>query len=271
MLNTDKVLIKSLGQLSDGQPWRIGLAHDRPHHLLIWVTRGQGRLLLDGTRRGMGPHNAIFVPAGRLFALELGRHCFGQTVAIPDSLPVRLPKMPRQLRVLEANAQNELTAHIEAGLREQVQERPLQQDTLEAYLALISVWLRRELLRDEHVPDRRNAGARLSQLFCEMVSRDFKSGLPMAAYAEALDVTPTHLARAVKAATGKTAATLLTERLHHAARSMLEETDHQMRDIARHLGFKSAAYFTRFVHQNTGLTPRQVRAASRIEKKVSVL
>ena len=81
----------------------------------------------------------------------------------------------------------------------------------------------------------------------------------MADYATALGVTPTHLSRAVKAATGKTAADLLAERTLHAARALLMETDATAQSIAKFLGFGSAAYFTRFIQQHTGHTPSKLR------------
>ena len=81
----------------------------------------------------------------------------------------------------------------------------------------------------------------------------------MAEYAAELGVTPTHLTRAVKAATGKTAADILTERVVFAARSLLAETRQPARQIARHLGFGSAAYFTRYLQQHTGASPSQLR------------
>jgi AraC family transcriptional activator of pobA len=92
-----------------------------------------------------------------------------------------------------------------------------------------------------------------------MVPGHYRSGAPMAHYAEALGVTPTHLTRTLKAATGHSAADLLTERTLHAARSLLAETRQPAQDIARHLGFGSAAYFTRFIQQHTGVTPGKLR------------
>jgi AraC family transcriptional regulator, transcriptional activator of pobA len=125
----------------------------------------------------------------------------------------------------------------------------------------MSVWLRRQITQDEHIPDKRNAGARLSARFCQMVAERYATGAPMATYAETLDVTPTHLTRAVKAATGKTAADILTERVVHAARDLLMTTQHSAQDIARHLGFGSAAYFTRYIQHHTGQPPSKLRPA----------
>lgn len=252
--------IQTLSQLSRGAPWRLALAHDRGAHLLVWLTRGQGRMLLDGRRRGLGAHNAVFVPAHTLFALDLGPNMLGLTVSIPVGTPLRLPDQPLHLRIRDVHVQGELSALIEHAHREQSQTRPLAQDALEAHVALMSVWLRRQMALDEHVPPPRSAGERLSQRFTQMIPANYTSGDAMAQYAATLGVTPTHLTRAVKAATGRTAADLLTERLVHGARDLLETTPHPARNIAAHLGFRSAAYFTRFIQQHTGQPPSRLRA-----------
>lgn len=144
-------------------------------------------------------------------------------------------------------------------MRESQSTRALRGDALEAHAALLSVWLRRQIMQDEHVPERRNAAGRLSKRFCDLLSARYGSGDVMADYAAALDVTPTHLTRAVKAATGKTASDLLTERVVYEARRLLEETKEPAQNIARFLGFGSAAYFTRFIQQHTGQTPSKLR------------
>lgn len=258
-MDNDAVQIQTLAQLTLGQDWRLLLCHDRPSHHLIWITRGQGLLQLDGQRRGLGAHNAVFVPARALFSIDLGRQGFGQAVVIPEGTDLRLPQMPRHLRIRDAQAQTELTSLIDIAQREQQARRPLANDALDAHAALMSVWLRRQIMQDEHVPGRSNAGARLSARFCQLVSERYATGAPMATYAQSLGVTPTHLTRAVKANTGKTAADILTERVVYAARLLLNTTQHSAKDIARHLGFGSAAYFTRFIQQHTGKPPSKLR------------
>lgn len=261
--------IQSLAQVAGNDGWRLELAHDRPYHTLVWFTRGQGRILLDGRRRGIGPHNAVFIPAGALFSVELGRQSLGQVVTVPVGTPMRLPEMPRHLRVLDAQIQTELSSFIEAAQREQSVQRPLFQDAMEAHVALISVWLRRQITFEEHVPAKRSAGERLSRQFAQLVSQHYTSGSSLGFYASEMGVTPTHLTRVVKLATGKTAADLLCERVVHAARSLLVETSHPARNIAQHLGFGSAAYFTRYMQQHTGQSPSQLRSPKTTQKQPS--
>ncbi|MGC1505683.1 MAG: helix-turn-helix transcriptional regulator [Sulfitobacter sp.] len=250
---------QTLAHFSQGGDWRRHLVHDHPCHLLIWVTRGQGRVLLDGIRRGIGAHNALIVPSRSLFAMDLGRQSIGHVVMLPTTTELRVPEIPRHLRIREVQVQSELTGLIEAGLREDQGARPLRVDALEGHAALISVWMRRQMLDDTHTPARRTAAQRLSGRFCTLVSQRYRTGAPMSEYAAELGVTPTHLTRAIKVATGKTAAELLTERVLHDARLMLAQTSHPAKQIAAFLGFGSAAYFTRFIQQHTGLSPSKLR------------
>lgn len=258
-MNETNLRILTLPQLTAGQDWRLTLAHDRPESLMFWVTRGQGRLLLDGRRRGVGTHNAIIVPARHLFALDLGRQAVGQVVVVPPTAELAFPRTPMQLRIREQEAMSELGVLMEAATREQQKARPLLNTAMDAHGTLISVWLQRQMAREEHVPSRQNAASRLCAAYSKRISEHFHEPLTMADHAAALDVTPTHLTRACKAATGKTASELLTERILYEARHLLTTTKVPAQDIARFLGFGSAAYFTRFMLQHTNETPSKLR------------
>ncbi|WP_299961802.1 AraC family transcriptional regulator [uncultured Roseobacter sp.] len=268
-MSSNRPEIMSLPQLCEGQEWRLALVHDRPDHLLIWVTRGQGRALLDGRRRGVGTHNALVIPAGQLFSLQLGPQAMAQAVVIPRETDLLMPQIPRLLRIRDALSMKELTGLIEAGIREQESGRPLQEQAMDAYGALISVWVQRQIGLEEHASPRRNAAARLSAAYCAHLNEQFATPMTMADHAAYLGVTPTHLTRACKAATGKTAAELLTERVLYEARCLLTSTDVPAQDIARHLGFGSAAYFTRFMQHHTKSSPTALRKASALALKAA--
>ena len=100
---------------------------------------------------------------------------------------------------------------------------------------------------------------RIVRGYCQRLSAPGSEMVSLAGHAEALGVTPTHLARVCKVETGRTAAALAAERRLHRARTLLAETDVPAGDIARHLGFKSAAAFTRFIQTHSGLPPSSLR------------
>jgi AraC family transcriptional activator of pobA len=260
----DEISVTPLQQLSALGSWQVSLAHHRDSHLLIWITRGQGLALLDGSRRGFSAHNALFVPAGSLFSLEAGRNCYGQVLEVPVNNPLALPRKAHHLRTSSAADQTAMTGLFEALQREQEGRPALWHRAMQAYGELAGIWLRRQIHEAEMNAGRRSAARRLSAAYCARVVEYYKTGMSMAEHAAALDVTPTHLTRVCKAETSKTAATLLTERQYHEARRMLVESDMPMRDIADTLGFGSAAYFTRFISQHSGKTPSKLRKAAKV-------
>lgn len=251
----------TLPQLYPLGRWQVELAHDREEHLLVWITRGQGLALLDGSRAGIGVHNAVFVPARTLFSFDFGRQCFGQALVIPDTAELTLPEYPLHLRIRDVVPQNELTSLLEAIGREQNAHRSLGQSAILAYAELTAIWLRRQA-GEESLPGRGSAAKRLTQSYFRKISKDYASGKNLAMHARELDVTPTHLTRVCKSETGKTASGLMTERSLHAARLLLLATDANVQDIAKHLGFGSPAYFTRFIQQRTGMSPTALRRSA---------
>ncbi len=260
--DTRNIRCQSLIQFGQGAPWRLSHLHDLPRNLLIWITRGQGRVIVNGVRRGIGTHNALFLPAGTLFAIDIGAQSFAQAVESPAGLTGRLPRGPVHLRVRDSLAQAELTAEMEAMQREISRGRPLTQDALEAHVRLIAVWIARQQDAGSSDTPRDNAAQRLARQFARLVVRDFRSDRPMSDYAAALDVTPTHLTRVCRDCCGKTAAEILTERRLYEARVLLAAPDPAIQDVARDLGFHSPAYFTRFIQAHTGQTPSALRRLS---------
>jgi len=260
------ISLVTLAQLTQAGPWQLSLAHDRGQHLLIWITRGQGVALIDGARRGLGVHNALFIPARHLMALEPGRQGYGMALMIPADTSLTVPQSPQHLRIREVTAQTELTMLLEALGREQNTGRTLSQSAMLAYAELVAIWLRREMDSADQPAPPETAARHLSRAWCARLVTHYADPAGMAEHAAALGVTPTHLARVCRAETGRTAAGLLCERQVHAAHQLLIDTNVPVLDIARHLGFGSAAYFTRFMKAHTGAPPSALRQKARIRR-----
>ncbi|WP_417727551.1 helix-turn-helix transcriptional regulator [Roseovarius sp.] len=257
--------IKTVVQWGKGTDWRLTLQHSCDDHALIWITRGQGIAIIDGVRRGVGVHNALAIPAGTMFSLDLGKTGFGQVCLLPAGGPILMPDSFQHLRIRDVASQNDLTAILEAMQREQSSHRDFMDEALNAQARLLTVWLRRAMIA-QGPSERHSSSARLMRAYAALIARDFASGRAMAVYARALGVTPTHLTRVCKQASGLTAAELLTERSLYAARDMLETGTQPIGQIAASLGFGSAAYFSRFILQHTNQTPSALRATAAARK-----
>ncbi|WP_317054659.1 helix-turn-helix domain-containing protein [Roseovarius rhodophyticola] len=259
--NTRHAQLKTLAQWVGGAPWRATLPHSRDTHALIWITRGQGRCLLGGRRRGLSVHSAVIIPAHTLFALEPGAQSFGLVCDIPTKSSILMPDEPMVLRIRDPRAQAELTTLMETMQRDQNEARPFWDEALNAHASLITVWLRRAIIaQDEAALPRETASDRLLSAYAALIERDYATGRSMQDYARRLGVTPTHLTRTCKSAVGMTASDLLTRRILYGARDLLETTDLPANQIAARMGFRSAAYFTRFIQRHTGKSPTELRS-----------
>ncbi|SEO28311.1 AraC-type DNA-binding protein [Salinihabitans flavidus] len=261
MSEATPIQVLSLAQLAQWAPGSLARLHVRHDHLFLWITRGQGRIVLHGLRRGFGAHNAIFVPAGRLLAIEAGRQMIGHAVLIPDDNQVTLPDRCHHLRAQDVMVQSELTGLIEEMRRELDANRPFLSEAMIARAQLLAIWLKRQM-RGAEDPARADAGERLVRRFADLVATDFQTGQSLADYADRLDITPTHLSRACRKANGMTASDMLSQCLEYEARRRLVATEQPVQDIAQDLGFGSAAYFSRFMQQRCGLPPSQLRKSS---------
>lgn len=257
------IRIGSIAQMARGAPWRLEQIHSHDHDILLWITRGQGRMILQGLRSGVGTHNAVFVPAGTLVALDMGKQGFGLAVHLPDTPDLGLPEEQQHLRIRDVQAQAEITGIVDAMQREQAAQRPFSDEAMRAHSMMLSVWLRRQMLEHEDDSPRIPAAHRLVQAFCAMVARDYTSPKLMGDYAAELGVTPTHLTRSCREASGLTAADILTQRSLYAARDLIETTDLPLQDIGQSLNFSSPAYFSRFVQHHTGQSPSTLRRSAK--------
>lgn len=249
--------ITPIAKLAQGGRWRVEAMRSLSEPLLLWFTRGQGRITIAGTTRGYGAHNAIYIPAGVMHGFEVSAQVFGTAVFFGRGLAAELPAGPLHLRIRDAAPQMELNAIIDAMQRELDSDRTAHDKAAQAYLGLMCVWLERQSASVE--APRPDAARRLAARFSALLEQEFRTGKSVSQYADELGVTPTHLTRVCNQACGRSASALVQERVLFEARKMLLESKVPVNRIAESLGFRSSAYFTRAFQHRTGKTPTAFR------------
>ena len=250
-----QVRVVPLPRVAQGARWRTEAMRSYSQPVLIWFTKGQGRITVAGSTRGFGPHNAVFLPAGTMHGFEMTGQVFGSLVYFPLDLGADLPADPQHLRFREAHDQAELTQLIDNLQREVERDMPGHDRALTYHGGLLAVWLERQIAARADAEVRPDKAHQLTAAFTSLVERDFRSGMTVHDYAAKLGVTPTHLSRVCNTSCGRPASALLADRVHYEARRLLAETRTPVKDIAQGLGFTSAAYFTRAFQKKTGKTP----------------
>ncbi len=253
--------VETMMRLASGGRWRTEAQRSHVRPLLLWFTRGQGRITVAGATRGFGPHNAVFIPGGTMHGFTMLGQVLGTAIFFPETLAADLPDEPMHLRIRDGFEQTQLTGLVDALAREAGQMRPGADRAMRHWAGLVAVWLERHADQAEKLGEA-PAAQRLTSAYAALVEREFRSGLGVAGYAEKLGVTPTHLSRSCRVSCGKSAHRLLNDRIHDEARRLLAESEIPVKDIALRLGFTSAAYFSRAFQNETGRSPTEFRRHS---------
>lgn len=80
-------------------------------------------------------------------------------------------------------------------------------------------------------------------------------------FASKLSVHPNYLSSKLKTETGKTAKEHIDAKLIHNAKTLLQQTDFSIKEIAFKLNFKESAHFVNFFKKQTAETPSEFRKA----------
>lgn len=251
--------ITSLSHSVTAGKWRTEAMRSHETPRLMVVTKGHGRITISGLTRGFGPNNLIYIPAHTMYGYEAGASVFGQILTIPEAMANEWPDEATHLRLRDVAAQKEFASLMDGLERELTNSHGINRAAY-YHVGLISVFFERQLDETESVdPIAETTSARLVAAYTDLIERGFKSGRGVAEYAASLGVTPTHLTRCCNAMCGKSALELLNDRRHFEACVLLRQTKTPIQDIAKDLGFSSAAYFSRAFQGRHGQSPSHFR------------
>mgnify|MGYP001822508257 CR=1 FL=1 len=258
----------SVARMAKGGRWRTEAmrSYDRP--VLIWFTRGQGRLSVAGRRSGYSPHNLVFLPAKTMHGFSASGPVLGSVVFLSNAPDFDWPVDPLHLRLQQVQVQRELTGMIDAIQAEAASGCSHSNRALLHHVGLLSVWLARtadaydDAAQGAQATQIDTSAHRLTRAFTSLVERDFRKTDGVQHYAALLGVTPTHLTRVCRKVSGRPALDILTDRRHFEAKRLLRDSKIQIAEIARQCGFSSPAYFTRAFRAHTGNSPSEFRSSS---------
>ncbi len=254
-------LVETLAAAQRREAWKSDTARSLDHPVLFWVTRGQGRFMVDCRLRGVGPNTAVYVPRNTLFSYEMFAGPQGMVLSLPDDEYAGFPRRPALVRATNVQAQAEISGLIDALARELGELRTGQRRAVQAHIMMIAVWLDRLLLGQP--AESLGKSDQLLSKFSHVVSIGHRDGKSLGEFASDLNVTPTHLTRLTQGSVGKPASALLNEHVINTACEALLQTDQPVKQISDRLGFSSAAYFTRAFQAQTGETPSNFRKSRR--------
>lgn len=113
----------------------------------------------------------------------------------------------------------------------------------------------------------RNASARITSLFIELLERQFPIENTTQVlvlktpkeYAETLNVHVNHLNKVLKETIGRTTGDIISSRICQEAKILLKQTNWNVSEIAYSLGFEEVAHFSNFFKKHTNQSPLSFR------------
>lgn len=238
--------------------------HARLHQVLL-VERGGGRASLDGRARELGPMTLVNVPVGAVHGFSFARGTVGLVVTLAAEMLDMALQPAEGLREVLARATVLAADAACAGTMTGISETYTRRDFARAQiLRSLSGLLLGQVAR--LMSDARPAAASpersgLLSRFEALLEAHFLEHWSVADYAGALAVSPTHLSRVARAATGRPVSRLIEERIVREARRNLVYTNLPVSTIAYALGYADPAYFSRVFTRATGIAPRTFRSA----------
>lgn len=257
--------------------------HARLHQLLL-VTHGGGSAHLEGSAAPLGPKALVNVPMGSVHAFSFRPGTQGWVVTLAgemlDEVLARASDVRRALaRAAVVRAEGRIATQMEMIAAEFGGRSYARAQVLRGLTSALLGLVARHLVDDAQAADRAfdQAGDRagghagkqargrapaetpLLARFEALIEAHFIEHWGVADYARTLAVTPTHLSRVARQATGQPASRLVDDRVIREARRQLVYTNLQVATIAYALGYADPAHFSRVFSRATGLSPRAFR------------
>lgn len=237
--------------------------HARLHQILL-ITQGGGQASIEGSVRALSPLSLLNIPVGCVHGFSFLKDTQGWVVTLADTVLDDVLKESEGVGSLLKQPRIVLAGKDTQGIFHQISREHTQlgfgrAHILRALSGLLIGQVARAISQGEimsgNIPE-----LHLKTRFEALVDSQYSKHWSVTDYARELAVTPGHLSRVMRHATGLSASRVIEERVVREARRHLAYTNLTISEIAYDLGFIDPAYFSRVFSRATGFSPRAFRA-----------
>lgn len=241
--------------------------HTRLHQLLL-IESGGGVAQLDSQTLALLPGSLLNVPPGHVHAFRFTPGTQGLVLTLADELLNEILVGVGDVRgvlacarLMPSDEQTRLT--MRQIWQEFLGGSKARALVLRGLSATLLGWVARSIDALGQGDAHGMQTSQVVQRFQALIEAHFREHWRVADYAKALNISPTHLSRLAKAASGANASRLIEARTVLEARRQLAYTNLSVASISYAMGYADPAYFTRVFTRDAGLSPRAFRAQLR--------
>lgn len=241
-------------------------------HSLLYLTEGSAEMTVGGDTHTIHRHEFLFVPAGQIFSIGnvdvdsgKGYLCsfhdefmvgkFGKSELLKDFEFLRIWGNPRVQ--LQAEAATPVQHIFERMLTEYTANGLQNPDILQSYF--IAILCETRLAYQPAGGHKQAHAVSIANRFRELVFEHFRHKHLVSEYADMLNVSPNHLNKSVKTATGKSPGKWIDDAIVLEAKVQLSQSGLSVSEIASQLGFLDASYFSRLFKRYEKMSPLAFR------------
>lgn len=247
------------------------LPHRKGYYFFFLVKKGLNTHWIDFIHYPVRPGHLYMTLPGQIHLKERHLPVEGTLLAFSEEF-LHIEGQPswKQLPILQNKAeQHELPLSAQdmefldnlfaSMLAEYRQHQDWKKSMLISYLRVALIYLSRRYTEVFPGGPAQVEDQSLIRRLKELLNEHYNSLHQVSDYARLLHVTPGHLNDTVRERLGRTATSLIHERIILEAKRTLYHTDLSVKEIGYALGFEDAAYFNRFFKRLTDETPTAFR------------
>jgi AraC family transcriptional activator of pobA len=247
--------------------------HRHDFYYILIIKKGTGQHEIDFTNYEIAGHTIFMMRPGQVHSLNLKAKSTGYLIQFKTDFLYshnsasqnHLTKLIQyNLYNLEPEGFNKIEGILLEALKEYTDKAKGYQEVLKANLSIFLI----ELLRQRHekvmppVASTPYAQEKLEH-FLELVETNITTQKQVSQYTDLLHLSSYQLSAITKTLLNKTPSEIINDYIILEAKRQLLATSNQVSQIAYHLGYEDASYFTRFFKKHTGLSPESFRQNSK--------
>ena len=265
----DRLHWESIPARSRLHDWKI-----RPHRhhdlsQLLYVQHGPAGLHIDGQHQRVDRATLVWLPPLHVHGFDFHHRIRGHIVTLSAALVADWQAQWGDMATALAapacldvgRERDRLDECFAAVADEHAHRRDGREAMLYALAGQLLTWTARQALRraDRQAGHASAHGEQHVRKFLALVDLHYREHWPLARYAALLGLSQSHLSALCCRLAGASPLQLLQRRVILEAQRNLVYTSMTVQQIAAHLGFADAAYFSRYFTRNAGCSPKRFR------------
>ena len=245
--------------------------HKHNFYEILWVDEGTSQQTIDFQTYQLGQKSLFFISPGQVHEFEAWQGLRGGTIMFTEDFFLRNQQNKDRLFEISFLDNVYFNPNLFLGCQDfamfrnyinmllaEHNRQDANPEILQSLLHILLLQVQRSIKAESNQPtERRNII--LFKQFKNLLEAGFTEGKKVADYAKDLNITQHHLNRIAKVLAGQTAGTVIKSRTLLEAKRLLSYSDYSIAEIASHLHYFDASYFSKTFKSMTGQSPLEFK------------